>query len=518
MPLSTDALGRRPATVTELPLTPAQQRMWFIDRLHPGWPSHDEMVYRLHGPLDVAALEAALTLVTSRHEAVWTRFAERDGEPVQVVEPAGRVAVHLVRLDELAESEREARLRPLVGALRVAPFDLTRAPLLRVTLVRLAAEEHVLCLVLHHIVSDGTSWSILLAELRDRYAAVLAGDDRALPPPPLDFGDYVWWQHQQHTRQTQHDLAYWQERLAGAPVLALHTDFARPAERAGRGFTVRRLISADVAESVDRLAQSARCTPFMVLLAAYQVLLARHSGQDDICVGTPAAGRLHPRLESMVGLFINMLVLRGDLSGAPAFRELLKRTRKRALEALSRQDIPYEAIIRALDVPRDPSRTPLFQTLFAVHTQDGPGTELLAGIRAEHFDDGETYAMYDLGVDIWRGEDGLAVMVRFDTALFTPATAETLARQYETILRAVVADPDLAVPEIPLDGVDAGHRRLAASVGPAGEAGPPTVLAAFEARAASQPEAVAVSLAGAALTYRELDQQANQLAHALRSR
>src|SRR6185369_14643971 len=164
---------------------------------------------------------------------------------------------------------------------------------------------------------------------------------------------------------------------------------------------------------------------------------------------------------SMVGLFVNMLVLRGDLSGAPTFRELLRRTRKRALEALSRQEIPYEDVIRALDVPRDPSRTPLFQTLFAVHTQDGPGTELLAGVRAEHFDDGETYAMYDLGVDIWRGEDGLAVMVRFDTALFTPATAGTLARQYETILRAVVADPDLTVPAVPLDDVGTRSLRLA---------------------------------------------------------
>ena len=230
---------RRPASVTDLPLTPAQQRLWFIDRYQPGWPSHDEIAYRLRGPLDVAALTAALDQVFGRHEALWARFVDRDGEPVQVFGPPGRLAVEVVDLGEVPADERDQRVGGLVGALRTAPFDLSVAPLAHVTLIRLADDDHVLCMVLHHIVSDGSSWSILLVELTAAYLAARAGDRTPQQAPPLDFGDYVLWQQARAAGSDDH-LGYWRELLSGAPVLALPTDLPRPPERGGRGGTVHR--------------------------------------------------------------------------------------------------------------------------------------------------------------------------------------------------------------------------------------------------------------------------------------
>ena len=505
-----DGPTRRPAGLDELPLTPGQERLWFIDRLHPGWPTHDELVFRLRGPLDPGRLATAFTLALRGHEAPWARFADRDGTPVQLMPGPDREHLH-VPLEHLTVpgdtlAERVERARELVGPLRVAPFDLATGPLIRLTLLTLDPDDHVLVMVMHHIITDGSSWPILLRQVRSAYA-----DPDAFGPQPaaVDFGDYVLWQ--QDRRETaQAHLEHWTERLDGIPVLRLPTDFVRPAERDPHGATLHHLIDARLAAAVEQTARRLRCTPFMLLLAAYQVLLARHSGQDDFGIGTPTAGRPHPALEPVVGLFINIVVLRADLAGDPTFADLLLRTRRRTMEALSRQEIPFESIIRSLGTPRDAGTTPLFQTMFVLHTEDSPGTDLLPGIAAEEFDNTDSYAFYDLTVDLWRTEAGLSAMLRYDTELFAEPTARLLLQQYEAVLRAVVADPNRPVSRIELGG---DRAELA---GPAGNTTGATVPAEFEAAVRRHPDATAVSCAGRTLTYAELDAAANRLARVLR--
>ncbi len=367
----------RPAGVAELPLSFSQERLWFLDRLRPGTSEYNiPQVLRLTGALRPDLLARAWTALVARHEALRTVFVERASGrrgptapleivgPVQRVLPARRQALPVVDLEALPPARRETVGRALVVGAARAPFDLVTGPLLRTTLVRLGAEEHLLVAVVHHIVADGWSVEVLVRELVELWGAALAGRPPALAPLPVQYGDYAAWERE-HLAGARLDelLRVWTGRLAGLRPLELPTDRPRPAERVGRGGTVRRHLPAALRSGLDALARRHGVTPFMVLTAAFQALLARLAGDDDVALGTPIANRRRGELEPLIGFFVNTLVLRGDLSGDPPFATLLERTREISLEAYAHQELPFERLVEELAPARDPSRTPLFQVM-----------------------------------------------------------------------------------------------------------------------------------------------------------
>ncbi|HLL46076.1 MAG TPA: condensation domain-containing protein, partial [Longimicrobiaceae bacterium] len=333
----------------EAPLSFAQQRLWFIHQLDGGGAAyHVPAALRLEGRLDVAALGRGVEELVSRHEALRTVFAVRDGAPVQVVAPAA-CPLPVEDLTHLPGAEREAEARRIAAAEAARPFDLERGPLFRAKLLRLGAGEHVLVLCMHHLVADGWSLDVLFRELAALYGAFTRGEPSPLPPLPVRYADYALWQREHLDGEVlERQLAYWRERLAGAPgVLELPTDRPRPAEQSFRGARERFRLAPGTTAAVRALGAREGATPYMVLLAAFQLLLARYSGEDDLVVGSPIAGRTRPETEGLVGFFANTLALRGDLSGRPTFRELLGRVRETALGAYQHQEVPFEKLVEA---------------------------------------------------------------------------------------------------------------------------------------------------------------------------
>ncbi|MFG1874940.1 condensation domain-containing protein [Sphaerisporangium sp. NPDC049003] len=440
-PALQDAPGPEDAAppIDEFPLSAGQERVWFLQRFDPSDASFNIFVTeRLRGPLDTGALGRALDAIVARHGTLRTRF-RGEGRPVQQVMPATPLPVEHLDLSALPAADRERRARELVAERTNRPFDLGRAPLLRVSLIRLSAREHVLCLVVHHIVADGWSLTVLYRELATLYEAFREGLPSPLPELPLQYAD--------HVRAPRDDeaagLAYWKERLAGLPTLDLPADRPRPAVRTSRGDVHVLRVPLEVAEGVERVARAHRCTPFMTLLAAYEVLLCRHTGQAGFAVGTSIAGRADPDLEPVIGFFSSTLVLRADLDGDPSFADLLRRVRKDALGAYGHQAVPFERLLPELRIPRDLSRTPLFQTMFIQQNQadTGHGRLALGGLEVEPFDPGFRYSKMDLSVDVTRDAEGLFAAFTYNTDLFDAPAIARLARRYERVLRSVVADP-----------------------------------------------------------------------------
>lgn len=495
----------------EVPLSPAQERMWFLDRFDPGQPNNVVQSRRLRGPVDSDALELAFAAVTARHEALRASFLERDGVPVQLIADPGDFRLERVDLTSEPESLRQDRAREVGLQLYDTRFDLSRGPLLRAALLRLGTDDHVLVIVAHHIVFDGTSQSILVQDLGAAYGALVAGRAPDLPPPPIGWSQYVREQAEQPAEKAEQALAYWRERLADAPALNLPTDLPRPLFKTPRAEQVRHQLDAELAGGLERLARSQRGTLFMVLLAAYQVLLGRHAGQEDVCVGSASAGRGRPELEALIGSFVNTLVLRGDLSGDPTFADLVRRTRGTALEAYAHQDVPFERLVGELDVARDVSRTPLFETMLILHNQQGSDLHILPGVVGERFQMGHPQSLYDLVVDASVTPAGLSLRARYDAALFTAETVTQLMTRYEALLRAVVADPQRRIGDLPMDDPALQRRVLARGQGPRRRY-TGTVPALFATRVAADPEAPAVG----PYTYHRLDARADRLAGYLR--
>jgi hypothetical protein len=515
-----EPIAPRPAAGGELPLSLAQERLWFLSRLDPHDASFNLfLVYRLRGDLDPEALKRALGDVVARHEILRTRYpALPDGRPVQVVEPSWRAGLERVDLSGLAADERERLAHELVAERVNAPFDLADRPPFRASLIRLDGRDHVLCLVLHYVAGDGWSVGVLWRELAALYAAALAGAPSPLPPLPVQYADYAIWQRRRLDGDAvASQLAYWRERLADAPVLDLPVDRARPAVRTSRGAAVTRRVA--LGPAVDRLARDHRCTAFMVLLAAFQALLGRAAGQDDVCVGSPTAGRDQLELEPLIGLFLNTLVLRGDLSGDPTFAELLGRTRARAVEAYTHQDVPFERLMTELRVRREPGQTPLFQAMFALENPDAAGPAF-AGLDVEAFEAGYRQARLDLSLEVWRDGPELVCIFEYRSDLFEPATAGRLAAGYEALLRAALDDPGARLSTLFARALSQDDRRhLAAwAGGPDRDEARASLTGLFEARAARRPDALAVSAEGEDLSYGELDRRADRLARALRRR
>ncbi len=503
-----------------LPLSFAQQRLWLLDRLEPGSIAYNmPLAARLRGPLDVRALERTLAEVVRRHESLRTVFDGAGAGPVQVVLPAAGVPLPVSDLAGLPTGERDAEAHRLAGEEARRPFDLRAGPLLRVRLLRLAPGEHVLVLAMHHIVADGWSMGVLFRELSAIYAAYLAGAPSPLPELPVQYADFAAWQRAWLAGGVlERQLAWWRERLAGAPaVLEIPVDHPRRAAPGGRAATIVRTIPRPAAERVRSLARREGATTFMVLLAALDVLLARWSGEDDVVVGTPVANRGRRETEGLIGFFVNTLALRTDVSGNPAFRELLGRVRETALGAHQHQDVPFERLVEALAPERSLAHTPLFQVIFSV--DDGAGAPRpLGDVRAEPFPAGTSAARFDLAVMVMDGDEGMAVGFSFREALWDPATMERAAGACALLLEAAAADAGARVLDLPLLA-DAERERVLRewSRGPAAPAPFRPVHRMVAEQAARTPEAPALSWGGASLGYAELDARAAALAARLRA-
>ncbi|MFE9426948.1 amino acid adenylation domain-containing protein [Kitasatospora sp. NPDC006697] len=500
-----------------LPLSSAQRRMWFLDQLEPGSSEYlVPLVLRLHGPLDTAALTGALDDLAQRHESLRTRYLAPGGEPVQVIDPVAALGGAPVDLSGLSAAEAAARAAELVRAETARPFRLDQEPPLRALLVRTGPAEHLLALTAHHIAVDGWSVDLLTRDLGLLYRARTTG---ATPPPapPVQYADFAAWQDRwsQGELPARH-LAHWRERLAGLTPLELPADRPRPAVRDPRGDLLPLTVPGELAEAVSALARSREVTPFVVLLAAFDVLLAHYTRQSDISVGTPTAGRTRPEVEEVVGSFINTVVLRADLAGDPSFAELLRRVHEDVVAAYSHQDLPFERVVDELQPERDLARNPLFQVMFELqHAQSSPLR--LDGLTVERVPSPWRTAKFDLTLALGRSADGgLHGLFEYATALFDRATVERMAGHYLTLLRSATAQPEAPLSRLVLL-TGAEREQLVHGWNPAGQAGVPKdcVPALFEQRAARTPDAPAVAFGETSLSFAELNRRANRLARHL---
>ncbi|MFC0101068.1 amino acid adenylation domain-containing protein [Micromonospora marina] len=495
----------------QVPLSYAQERVWFMDQLAPGEAAyHIAVPLRVRGPLDVDALRAALTALADRHESQRTRFpADADGRPTVVVADTADVPLTVV------EAPDEAAAQALVDAAAAEPFDLANGPLLRALLVRLAADDHVLFLAQHHIVGDGWSVDVVLRDLITLYRG---GEPPALP---IQYGDFAVWEAQElDGPQARTHVDYWKQRLAGVTPLELPLDRPRPATQTYRGDFVEFQLDPAATGALNTLTRDSGGTLFMTLLAAYQVLLARHAGQDDFAIGASVAGRSAPELENVVGMFINMLPLRADLGDDPTFAELLERTRRTVLDGFEHAEVPFAKVVHELGLPRDVSRSPVFQTMFVLQNYE------MGRFRGVSRTDEVTFSWTPMELQATRFDfelhavetvDGLWGKLVFNTDLFDRATVERVAQRWTALLDAVVAAPDTPVSRLPL--LPAAERELLAAWNDTTADFPraETLHGPIEERAEATPDAVAVTIDGHSRTYAELNAQANRVAHRLRA-
>jgi len=503
------------------PVSFAQQRVWFLHYLEPTIASYNlPVAVRLAGPLDVVALEESLSEVVKRHDALRTSFPVHEGHPVQVIAPAHRVPLPEVDLREFPAETREEEAARLASVEASRPFDLAQGPLFRAKLLRLGEEEHVLIVTMHHIVSDGWSIGILMRELAALYEAFRLGKPSPLPELPIQYADYSLWQHEWlrgDVLETQ--LEYWKKQLAGIPALVdVPTDRPRSAVRSVRGASLSATLPLGVLERLNALARSENSTLFMTLLAAFQVLLSRYTGLEDIPVGSPIAGRTQVETEGLIGFFVNTLVLRGDLSGNPSFRQLLARVREMALEAYAHQDLPFEKLVEELKPVRTPSQTPLFQNVFQLATLPREEPKF-PGLKVSWFHFETKNAKFDLSLSVIARPDRLSSVIEYRTDLYDAETIRRMLGHWQVLLTGIAADPDCPISAIPLMG-DAERRQILFDWNATQSAYPreKSVAEVFEAVAATTPDAAALVFGTEQMKYADLNARANRLAHSLRGR
>jgi amino acid adenylation domain-containing protein/non-ribosomal peptide synthase protein (TIGR01720 family) len=499
-----------------LPLSFAQQRLWF---LHEFDPDSDEYItpiaVTLQGELDIVALRAALTDLVARHESLRTTFESTDGQPSQLVHPASEVDLPVLDLSGLPPAERGRALRDVLAQESSAPFDLREGPLVRPRLIRLAADEHALTVMAHHIVTDGWSTSVLLTELSELYAAACGGRPADLPELPVQYPDYAAWQRERLAGPAlDEQLSYWHQQLADTPALELPTDRPRPPVQTKNGAAIDFGIPPEVAAGLNRLGRQQDGTLFMTLVAAYQLLLSRWSGQDDIAVGTVTSGRDRAELEQLIGFFVNTLVLRTQVDHGQSFLDLLAGVRNVVLDAFANSDVPFERLVDELQPARDTSRSALFQTMITL--QNTPAAvAALPGLRLAELALQETSVSFDLTVDFAESDEGLRAVLTYNTDLFEPATAQRLVDHLQLLLAGIAADPGRNVADLlPLPASER-HQVLVGWNDTALDAAEATFPELFEAQAARTPDATALVFQGEALSYAELNARANRLARRL---
>ncbi|HST57554.1 MAG TPA: condensation domain-containing protein, partial [Longimicrobium sp.] len=501
-----------------LPLSFAQERLWFLDRMEPGSNAYNiPVAWRLGGALDEAALERAVGEIVRRHEALRTVFTEVDGSPVQVVAPFDGFVLPVEDLAHVAEAERDAEVRRRADEEARRPFDLAAGPLFRAALLRLGGEDHVLLLSMHHIVSDGWSLGVLFREFSALYEAYREGGESPLPELPVQYADYAMWQREQLEGEVlDRQLAYWREHLSGAPeLLELPTDHPRPPVQTYRGASVPVNFSSELLERLQTLGRSEGTTLYMTLLGAFQVLLSRYSGSEDVVVGSPIAGRTRGEVDGLIGFFVNTLVLRTDLGGDPSFRETLRRTREVTLGAYEHQEVPFEKLVAELQPERSMGHSPLFQVMFTLQNAGGGGGAL-PGLRVSGAGGEIASAKFDLSLGLAATPRGLRGELNYSTDLFEPDTIERMVGHLQRVLEQVAADADVRLSQLDLLGDAERARLLALGEGTAPELPRATTDALFAHAAAAAPEAVALAWDGGRMTYAELDARANRLAHHLR--
>ena len=501
------------------PLSAGQHQMWVIEQMIPGNPAyHIPVAWRIAGDLDVSALEESFNQIIQRHESWRTTIRDIDGNPVQQIHPECKIQISVTDLSHLPSEESERQSRELAAGEAVRPFDLRQLPLLRVSLFRLGRNDHVLLVNVHHIVADGLSLRLMFDELDAIYRALTSGTMARLPVLTAQYADFAAWQDEKlsdgrHSQQ----LDYWQQQLKGElPVLELATDKPRPLRQSFNGSNVNFTISRTLAQALTALGNQERCTFFVTVFAAFQVLLMRHSGCGEVLIGTPVASRPLPEFERLIGNFLNVVALRCDPTGNPAFIELMRRCRDTTLLALSNTDVPFETVVKSLKSHRDPSRNPVFQVLMQVlppvHGRIGESQD-------SRFDFEMRFSQVDLALHLFEEPDGgFFGQMQFSTDLFAPETIERLALNFVHLLNEIVRDPFQKILEIPVIATAEKNRLLhewnqTTVAFPGGM----TLHALIEQQAGRTPDSVAVQFEDRQLTYRELDQHANQLANRLRS-
>jgi amino acid adenylation domain-containing protein/non-ribosomal peptide synthase protein (TIGR01720 family) len=505
-----------------LPLSFAQQRLWFLAQMDPSSPAYNiPNAMRIRGPLNVAALEQSLNAIVRRHEVLRTTFRAEGGQPVQVITPALTIPLPLVDLQFLPADVREARAITMAGEEAQRSFDLQHGPLLRASLLQLDTQEYVLLWSVHHIAADGWSMSIFMRELLTFYRAIAAGTPDAaaatLPALPIQYADYAVWQRswlQGAVLEAQ--LDYWKQQLAETTPLQLPTDYPRPAVATLRGTMYEFEIPQVATETLRAIGRRDGATLFMTLLAAWQVLLSRYSGQQDIAVGTPIANRTRGETEDLIGCFINTVVLRSDLSGAANFRDVLKRVRETALGAYAHQDLPFEQIVDAVEPERDLSRHPIFQVMFAL--QAAPSKTLEASelsLSPVTFEYG--ISKFDLSLSLTETSDGLGGILEYSTDLFAAETIVRMTEHFAILLAGIAANPEQPLASLPL--LTAAEQESLAAWNATAQpyAQERLVHELIAAQAARTPNAVALICGDERLSYAELDRRANRLAHHLRA-
>ncbi|MGH7824577.1 MAG: amino acid adenylation domain-containing protein [Candidatus Binatia bacterium] len=503
-----------------LPTSFSQQRLWFLDQLEPNSSVYNvSRGMRLTGRLNVNALEQSLNEIVRRHEALRTSFSVAKGEPVQVICSSARLSLGVVDISNSSQTEREEEIRRLTAADAQRPFDLSQGPLIRATLLRAGEEDHVLLVIMHHIVSDGWSMAVFLRELSALYKAFSAGQPSPLPELLAQYSEYAAWQRkwlQGPVLQSQ--LSHWKKQLDRLPTLQLPTDRPRPPVQSYRGARQSLALCKELSDQLKALSRTQAVTLYITLLAAFQTLLHRYTGQETIAVGSPIAGRSRPQFEGLIGFLVNTLVLRGDLSGNPTFRELLVRMREVALAAYDHQDVPFEKLVEELEPERNLGHSPLFQVAFAFQNVPSQAVEF-PGLSVSPMEiDGGT-AKFDLLLSIEEGRQGLAGKLEYSTDLFSAATTARMLGHFKTLLESIVADPDQRLSGLAIL-TPAEKQQLLVEWNQSRVDHPKqeTIPELYEARAYRTPDATAVVFEAQKLTYLELNRRANQLAHYLRKR
>jgi amino acid adenylation domain-containing protein/non-ribosomal peptide synthase protein (TIGR01720 family) len=495
-----------------LPLSFGQQGLWFIDELEGGSTAYNQLfAIKLQGVLQVAILEQALTEIIRRHEILRTTFKAIDGQAFQAIAPESNFTLTI-------ETLQWPELQQFAEAQSQYPFNLAEGPLLRVTLVKLALNEYVLLFVIHHAIADAWSSTIIIQELAAIYEAFSLGKPSPLPELPIQYADFAYWQHHKLQQSLPEQLRYWEQKLSDIPpVLQLPSDRPRLAVQSFQGSVSTLELNKDLTAKLKQLSQQSGVTLFMTLLAAFNTLLYRYTNQDDICVGTTIANRHSRELESLIGYFLNTLVMRTDLSGNPSFRELLQRVRDVAWEAYNHQDLPFDQLVAKLQPKRDLSHTPLFQVMFVL--ENAPKQEVqLSGLTLSFLEIPLTSANFDLSLAMRETEQGLLAKFEYNTDLFDTGTITRMAGHFQTLLWEIVTNQEQSISELPLLTATEQHQLLVEWNNTQSEYPQDQCIhQLFEAQVELTPDAVAVVFEDRHLTYQELNHRANQLAHYLQT-
>jgi amino acid adenylation domain-containing protein len=508
--------GQRPQN---LPLSFAQQRLWFLDQLAPGQANYNiPTALRLSGSLDAAILERCINELARRHESLRTTFAERNGEPQQLINPELIIKLEITDLSGLDTEARQSRANELAMAEANRPFNLRQGPLFRAGLLKLGEQEHVILFTLHHAISDGWSMGVLVKEVAALYDAFLKDEPSPLPELPAQYADYALWQRNWLQGDLLHQqIKFWQDQIGlNPPALELPTDHARPPMQTFSGRTLEMRLSRELSDQINAFSRKEGATLFMTLLAVFQSLMHRYSGQDQILVGSPIANRTRSEVEGLIGFFVNTLVLKADFSDDPDFRALLRQIREFLLQAYAHQDLPFEQLVEALQPQRDMSHSPLFQVAFILQNM-ALGELRLTDLTIQPVTVENRRSKYDITLNSADTPDGLAFYWEYNTDLFEEATIRRMMRHFQNLLLAFTGNPKLKIQQAEL--MDAAERdRLVTEWNQTARPYPDRHSAhrIFEEYARIQPQALAAEFRQEQLSYSELNRRANRLAHLLR--